>query len=72
MMMLQCWEAMPEKRPSFGILYKNTSKYIEGIAGYLEIGFNPFAGHDYSGTKEMESNDELQEKMEEVESVVNI
>jgi serine/threonine protein kinase len=41
-MMLTCWEAVPDERPSFKTLYNNGSKIIEGIAGYLEIGFNPF------------------------------
>ena len=41
-MMLTCWEAVPDERPSFKTLYNNASKIIGGIAGYLEIGFNPF------------------------------
>ena len=28
------------------MLCTNTNKYIERIAGYLEMGFNPFADHD--------------------------
>ena len=32
----------PNDRPHFQELYKSTSKYVEGIAGYLELGFNPF------------------------------
>ena len=43
-MMKKCWETMPNDRPTFKELRKNTSKYIEHIAGYLEMGFNPFAG----------------------------
>ena len=42
MMMLQCWELSPDKRPTFKTLYMDTSKFIEEIAGYLELGFNPF------------------------------
>ena len=42
-MMRKCWEMLPEKRPSFKDLYTNTSQYIEHIAGYLDLGFNPFA-----------------------------
>ena len=34
---------IPEKRPSFKELRTNTSKYIEHIAGYLDLGFYPFA-----------------------------
>ena len=43
-MMKKCWETVPDDRPTFKELRKNTSKYIEHIAGYLEMGFNPFAG----------------------------
>ena len=32
----------PNDRPQFEELYKGTSKYVEGIAGYLELEFNPF------------------------------
>ena len=42
-MMWKCWETSPDDRPTFKELHKNTSKYIEHIAGYLEMGFNPFA-----------------------------
>ena len=62
MMMLQCWESVPEKRPSFKTLYTNTSKLIEGIAGYLEIGFNPFAA---AGEGEEEPATERNENREE-------
>ena len=71
-MMLQCWEAMPDERPSFKILYKNTSKYIEGIAGYLEIRFNPFAGHDLTGAGEVGYTVEMQDNMESMEPVVSV
>ena len=33
-----------DDRPPFMELYRSTSKYIEHIAGYLELGYNPFAG----------------------------
>ena len=48
-MMRKCWETSPDDRPTFNEMYTNTSKYIEHIAGYLEMGFNPFAveGKDY-------------------------
>jgi hypothetical protein len=48
-MILTCWEAVPDKRPSFKTLYNNASKIIEGIAGYLEIGFNPFTAETSCG-----------------------
>ena len=34
----------PRKRPTFQELHSSISKYIERIAGYLQMGFNPFAG----------------------------
>ena len=40
--MMKCWDIVPEKRPCFKELYMITSKHIERIAGYLEMGFNPF------------------------------
>ena len=46
--------------------------YIEGIAGYLEMAFNPFASHGHSGTGEMESTVEMQEKMGRVEPEVSV
>ena len=39
---MQCWKMSPEDRPTFKELYSSVSKFIERIAGYLEIGFNPF------------------------------
>ena len=42
--MRKCWEALPDDRPTFKELCTNTNKYIERIAGYLEMGFNPFVG----------------------------
>ena len=59
-MMLQCWESMPENRPSFKTLYTDTSKFIEGIAGYLEIGFNPFSGQRVYEISNTEKKDELE------------
>ena len=47
-MILHCWDIMPENRPTFQDLYANTSKFIEAIAGYLEIGMNPFSGQTTS------------------------
>ena len=44
-MMRKCWETSPDDRPTFKMLCTNTNKYIERIAGYLEMEFNPFADH---------------------------
>ena len=62
MMMLQCWESVPDKRSSFKTLYTNTSKLIEGIAGYLEIGFNPFAAQTVMGEGEKEPSTDKEDK----------
>lgn len=51
----------PEDRPSFKELTKTISKYIERVAGYLEIGFNPFTvggGGGGGGGKELQERDE--------------
>ena len=61
--MMKCWETAPEDRPSFKELHKVTSKYTEHIAGYLEIGYNPFTGIERVKTavKENEPKDEEDE-----------
>ena len=61
MMMQHCWESVPDKRPSFKTLYNNTSKSIEGIAGYLEIAFNPFTARSVT----MEEKEELVQATED-------
>ena len=65
--MSQCWEKVPENRPTFKELYSNISKFIERIAGYLDMGFNPFTG---GGTEEGEdmSKDEMELEENEIES----
>ena len=62
-MMRKCWQTAPKDRPTFKELYSNISKIIEHIAGYLEMGFNPFEGG--KGGKS-------EEKKGEVESPVAI
>ena len=65
-MMMKCWELLPENRPSFKELYENTSKYIEHIAGYLEMGFNPFAGMEFTMTEEVQASvDEIYKEEEQ-------
>ena len=63
-MMRKCWETSPDDRPTFKELYSNTSKYIERIAGYLEMGFNPFAGDGERVKSAVEEKEE--EAMSEV------
>ena len=40
--MTKCWKFLPENRPSFTELHDCTSNYLERVAGYLEVNFNPF------------------------------
>ena len=40
--MMKCWESSPKERPSFGALYKEVTRFIERVAGYLDVGYNPF------------------------------
>ena len=62
--MRKCWETSPDDRPTFKELYTNTNKYIERIAGYLEMGFNPFAGDGERVKSAVEEKDD--EMMSEV------
>ena len=55
-MMMKCWEMKPENRPSFKELHLSISKYIERIAGYLEMGFNPFGVTSFTTSQEVESS----------------
>ena len=41
MMMRKCWVKEPNDRPTFNELYSNISKYMGGIANYLEMNINP-------------------------------
>ena len=40
--MMNCWDKLPDKRPSFSDVVTSISNYTEVIAGYLDINFNPF------------------------------
>ena len=41
-MMMRCWEGSPNDRPSFSEINEDVSRLIEHVAGYLDMGFNPF------------------------------
>ena len=72
-MMLQCWELAPDKRPSFKTLYKNTSKFVEGLAGYLEIGFNPFeAGTPSEPGKQEATTKRTEDEREEMQTAITV
>jgi serine/threonine protein kinase len=67
--MKQCWEMVPEDRPSFKELSPIISSLIERIAGYLQIGFNPFTGgggrdRECEEGKEEERDGEKEEEVE--------
>ena len=65
-MMRQCWESAPEDRPTFKNLSLTISKYIEHIAGYLEIWFNPFCSGLVGDVGRREDGEE-EEGIEELE-----
>ena len=71
-MMKECWEALPENRPSFKQLYIIISKFIERIAGYLEIGFNPFTGDEGNSPEEDEADEEGAESEPESDVAVEM
>ena len=56
---MKCWEKDPVSRPTFKELHLSVSKYIESIAGYLDIGFNPFAGGGVGGEDGGEVDDDV-------------
>ena len=67
---MQCWKMSPEDRPTFKEICSNVSKFIERIAGYLEIGFNPFTGGGAEKRGEGgEEQGEIQEEGAEDEKV---
>ena len=69
---MKCWVKDPVSRPTFKELHLSVSKYIECIAGYLDIGFNPFAG---GGGGEGEDGGEVDDdvlKEEEGEAELNV
>ena len=68
---MECWKMSPEERTTFNDLCHTISKFIEHIAGYLDIGFNPFTtvegGEERKeeGVKERDEEKILQENNEE-------
>lgn len=60
---MQCWKMSPEDRPTFKEICSSVSKFIERVAGYLEIGFNPFTGG--GAEKGGEGGEEQGEEQEE-------
>ena len=75
--MRQCWQTVPDDRPPFSELCVTISKFIEHIAGYLQVGYNPFTqagrkkaveeGESEKGEEEEENEKEEKEKENEEE-----
>ena len=71
-MMRKCWEKAPDDRPTFKELYTDISKYIERIAGYLHLGYNPFTPGFGNGVedKNRDDDDREREEMEDKEGAL--
>ena len=65
--MRQCWQTVPEDRPPFSELYVIISKCIEHIAGYLQLGYNPFTRGGRETAVEEEEYEEGEEEEDEKE-----
>ncbi|CAI8055172.1 Hepatocyte growth factor receptor [Geodia barretti] len=63
-MMIQCWEMAVEDRPTFSEISLTISKFIEHIAGYLQMGYNPFKRGAGKGEAEEDEDDEHKEEDE--------
>ena len=57
----------PEDRPTFRRLYLSISKFIEHMADYMQMGFNPFTVGRVEEEKEQESGEEKKEEEEREE-----
>ena len=68
--MLQCWEYEPKDRPSFRKMHEKVSNYVEGIAGYLEVNFNPFKGR--GSTSAVQVEEEKEEDMSDSDVEIHV
>ena len=59
-MMMKCWESSPKERPSFSDIYKDVTRVIARIAGYLDVGYNPFTGQEKEKCAVEDENKEIQ------------
>ena len=57
-MMQSCWKKSPDDMPTFKELHLNLNQYIEHIAGYLEMGFNPFATEEVPKSEKGENKED--------------
>ena len=69
--MKHCWKMAPEERPTFAELGFTISKLTEHIAGYLQMGYNPFTWgmgkEEEDKVEEEEEEEEEEEKGEEAD-----
>ena len=65
--MRQCWQMTPGERPTFSELCLKVSKLIENIAGYLQMGYNPFIVGGGKGGKEGKDKEEEEKEKDEEE-----
>ena len=49
---MMCWNEQPEKRPSFSDIVRMVDNRISVIAGYLDVGYNPFISPSQDGEQE--------------------
>ena len=70
-MMIQCWEMAVEDRPTFSEISLTISKFIEHIAGYLQMGYNPFKRGVGKDDENKEEDEKEQEEEKEEESVMD-
>ena len=55
LVMMNCWKASPKERPSFREIHKDLSMFTERVAGYLDMGFNPFKDGEKVSTKKVDN-----------------
>ena len=63
--MRNCWEMAPEERPTFRRLCLSISKFIEHMADYMQMEYNPFTVGRVEEEEEQESGEEKKEEEEE-------
>ena len=44
--MMICWSEEPDERPSFSEISKLVDNRMGAVAGYLDVGYNPFICND--------------------------
>ena len=60
--MMKCWESSPKERPLFSEIYKDVTRIIGRIAGYLDVGYNPFTAKQKEKSVSKDEKDEMKGK----------